>query len=105
MDKGARALRKTSRFLAFVLRHKPETVGITLDQHGWAKVDELVDGILRTRPFSLELLEEIVETDEKKRYSFSEDKTLIRANQGHSVKVDVEFVEKEPPPVLYHGTA
>lgn len=95
----------TSRFMSLILRHKPEAIGIKLDEHGWAKVDEFIAGIAKTRPFNMEILEEIVRTDEKTRYSFNGDKTLIRANQGHSVAVDVELDEKEPPEYLYHGTA
>lgn len=95
----------TSRFISLILRHKPEVIGITLDAHGWARVDELIAGVSRTRPLTLEMLVEIVEKDSKRRYSFSEDRTLIRANQGHSVDVDVELEEREPPSVLYHGTA
>ena len=93
-----------SKFIALILRHKPETVGITLDEHGWANVEELIAGIAKTQPFTMEMLEEIVRTDNKQRYSFNEDKTLIRANQGHSVPVDVELEEKTPPDILYHGT-
>ena len=101
-----RDIRSTSKFIALILRHKPETVGIALDEHGWAKVDELIVGINATGNHNLtkELLEEIVRTDEKRRYAFNEDHTLIRANQGHSVSVDVELKEMGPPPVLYHGT-
>ena len=95
---------KTGRYLSFVLRHKPEAAGITLDGHGWARVDELIAGVSRTHPLTMELLEEIVATDNKQRYSFNEDKTLIRANQGHSIPVDVELKEAVPPAVLYHGT-
>ena len=94
-------LTKTSKFLSLILRHKPEEIGITLDSHGWAKVEELLTGMKIT----METLEQIVDADEKKRYSFNEDKTLIRANQGHSIPVDVELQEYEPPEFLYHGTA
>ncbi len=97
-------LKDTSKFLSLILRHKPEEIGITLDEHGWANVDDLIAGISKTQPFSMDMLEEIVLTDEKMRYSFNEDKTLIRANQGHSVSVDVELEEKIPPDTLYHGT-
>ena len=93
-----------SRFISLMLRHKPESIGITLDEHGWANVDELIEGISRTQYFDREMLEEIVRTDEKKRYSFNEDRTLIRANQGHSIPVDVELEKTEPPEYLYHGT-
>ena len=94
----------TSRFISLILRHKPETIGITLDEHGWANVKDLIEGIKKTRPFDMDMLEEIVRTDNKQRYSFNEDKTLIRANQGHSIPVDVELTKAVPPDILYHGT-
>ena len=97
-------LKNTSKFIALILRHKPESIGIRLDEHGWANVDELVDGIAQTQVFDREMLEDIVRTDEKQRYSFNEDKTLIRANQGHSIPVDVELKKKTPPNILWHGT-
>jgi len=95
---------ETGKFIALILRHKPEVIGISLDEHGWANVDELIAGIAKIQPFTMEMLEEIVSSDEKQRYSFNEDKSLIRANQGHSIPVDVELEEKEPPEILYHGT-
>lgn len=95
---------KTSRFISLILRHKPETIGITLDEHGWANVEELIAGISKTQYIDMAMLEKIVATDNKQRYSFNEDKTLIRANQGHSIPVDVELPKKEPPAILYHGT-
>ncbi len=97
-------LTNTSRYMSLILRHKPETIGISLDEHGWANVAELIDGMAATHEFNMEILEEIVRTDEKQRYSFNEDKTLIRANQGHSIPVDVELEEIEPPAELWHGT-
>ena len=97
---------KLSVFLSLVLRHQPEAANIKLDKHGWANVEELLEGVNRTgRVINKEILEEIVAKDKKQRYSFNEDKTLIRANQGHSVPVDVELKEQEPPEFLYHGTA
>lgn len=93
------------KYIALILRHKPEVIGITLDEHGWANVDDLVEGIRKEYDFDKEKLEEIVAEDNKQRYSFNEDKTLIRANQGHSIHVDVELEQKTPPDVLYHGTA
>ena len=89
-----------------IRRHKPETIGISLDEHGWADVQELIDGINASGSdyLDMDVLEEIVRTDEKQRYSFNEDHTLIRANQGHSIPVDVELEEKNPPALLYHGT-
>ena len=94
-----------SKYLSLILRHKPEVIDITLDEHGWANVQELIDGINKTDTITMEILEEIVATDNKQRYSFNEDKTKIRANQGHSINVDVEFEERNPPKFLYHGTA
>ena len=99
------SITETSRYIALILRHKPKTIDIKLDEHGWAKVDELLKGVSKTHPLTLEMLEKIVEIDDKQRFAFNEDKTLIRANQGHSVSVDVELKEMIPPKVLYHGTA
>ena len=96
---------ETSKYISLILRHKPEVIGITLDEHGWANVDELIEGVNRTHRLDMAMLEDIVRTDEKQRYSFNEDKTLIRANQGHSIPVDVELKEVIPPEYLYHGTA
>lgn len=105
MQISNKRLTEFGKFLALILRHKPEEIGIELDEHGWAKVDELVEKIHDTNEdFSLDTLELIVKTDNKGRYSFNEDHTLIRANQGHSIKVDVELEEKRPPEILYHGT-
>ena len=96
--------KETSKYIALILRHKPETIGLTLDEHGWADVKELIAGVGKTHTLTMEILEQIVAEDSKQRYSFNEDKTKIRANQGHSVLVDVELEEKEPPEILYHGT-
>lgn len=98
------SLKNISKYISLILRHKPETIGITLDEHGWANVEELINGVSKTYPLTMTELEEIVQSDEKQRYSFNEDKTLIRANQGHSVDVDVELEEVKPPKYLYHGT-
>lgn len=78
---------KTSMFIALILRHKPEVIGISLDEHGWADVAQLIDDIQKKYPFSMGILEEIVECNNKKRFVFNADKTKIRANQGHSVHV------------------
>ncbi|MBQ6655091.1 MAG: RNA 2'-phosphotransferase [Erysipelotrichaceae bacterium] len=94
----------TSKYISLILRHKPEVIGITLDEHGWADVSQLIAGVSKTHRLDRQLLEKIVAEDEKQRYSFNEDKTLIRANQGHSIPVDVELEEVTPPAVLYHGT-
>lgn len=98
------SLVEISRFVALILRHKPEVIGITLDEHGWADVKELIDGISKTHPITMEMLEDVVRLDGKGRYAFNEDKTRIRARQGHSLAVDVQLKEAVPPSVLYHGT-
>ena len=97
-------LKNTSKFISLILRHKPEVIGITLDEHGWADVQQLIKGVSRNYQLTEELLEQIVAEDEKQRYSFNEDHTLIRANQGHSIPVDVELEQVIPPQYLYHGT-
>ena len=80
------------KFISKILRHEPGLIGIRVDEHGWADVEELIAGIQAAgHPgFDMAALEEIVETNNKQRYSFSSDKRLIRANQGHSIPVDVE---------------
>ena len=88
MDKKEKEI---SKFISLILRHKPEVIGISLDEHGWADVSELIKGIDKTHKLDMEILEKIVSEDEKQRYSFNDDKTLIRANQGHSINVDVEL--------------
>ena len=100
------SLTGTSRFISFILRHKPEVIGITPDEHGWADVDDMIAGINQSGKYKIDrdILDEIVRTDEKQRYSYNEDHTLIRANQGHSIPVDVELEKVEPPEFLYHGT-
>lgn len=98
------SLIRTSRYISMILRHKPEKIGITLDEHSQAKIDELIEGVNQTHPLNFSILEEIVKTDNKQRYSFKKDKTLIRVNQGHSILVDVELETKTPPQYLYHGT-
>lgn len=96
---------KVSKYISLILRHKPEEAGISLDKNGWANVNELIVGVAKKySDFNIDILEEIVTTDEKQRYSFNDDHTLIRANQGHSVKVDVELTKMRPPEYLYHGT-
>ena len=95
-----------SKYIALILRHKPEAIGISLDEHGWADANELVEGVRRKFPgFSFVDLKKIVIADDKQRYTFDESETRIRARQGHSVKVDVGLKEIIPPNILYHGTA
>lgn len=97
---------KTSKFLSLVLRHKPEVIGLKLDNEGWADVEDLIKkSNAEGRKINLELLKEVVRTNNKKRFAFNEDKTKIRASQGHSVEIDLGYLPTTPPDVLYHGTA
>lgn len=97
---------RLSVFLSLVLRHKPEAASISLDSHGWADVHDLIKGVNGTGRFlTSDMLEQIVIEDSKQRYSFNEDHTRIRANQGHSISVDVGLQLSTPPTLLYHGTA
>lgn len=88
--------------LSFLLRHDSEAFSNGLiDKHGWRKVSELV----KDHKYTKDLLDDIVKTNNKQRYEYNEDETLIRARQGHSIKVDVNLSEIIPPDILYHGTA
>jgi putative RNA 2'-phosphotransferase len=96
---------RISKFLSLVLRHEPEKIGIVLDEHGWTDCNELIQAAGRHRvQFDRATLLEIVRTNDKKRFALSEDGTRIRANQGHSVKVDLALTPQPPPETLYHGT-
>ncbi len=98
--------KRISKFLSLILRHQPETISLKLDENGWANVDELKDKCSRHKVvFTLEELDEVVETNDKKRFIFNEDKTKIRANQGHSIDIDLALKPQQPPEFLYHGTA
>lgn len=94
-----------SKFLSFVLRHRPESIGLKLDANGWANIDELI-GKARAhgKLLSREQIERITATNSKKRFAISEDQMRIRANQGHSVEVDLAYEPAVPPAVLFHGT-
>lgn len=97
---------KISRFISLALRHRPQTIGLTLDANGWASVADLIDGAQRANvPLTLEVLRQIVAENDKQRFAFSADGLHIRASQGHSVQVDLELEPLTPPERLYHGTA
>jgi putative RNA 2'-phosphotransferase len=97
---------KTSKLLSLVLRHAPERIGIQLDASGWVEVETLLSALSRHgTPISRADLNEVVETNEKKRFAFSEDGLRIRASQGHSVEVALGYVPQNPPDRLFHGTA
>lgn len=98
--------KKTSKFLSYVLRHHPELINLNLDENGWASVDELIiKSTNDSQGFTFEELDEIVQTNDKKRFIFNEDKTRIRANQGHSVDINLALIPQQPSEFLYNGTA
>jgi putative RNA 2'-phosphotransferase len=97
---------RVSKFLSLILRHKPEAIGLTLDEHGWVEVEELIRLANRSgRSLTRSLVERAVAENDKRRFALSADGTRIRANQGHSVAVDLALSPVEPPELLYHGTA
>jgi putative RNA 2'-phosphotransferase len=97
---------KLSKFLSLVLRHKPDSIDLVLDPQGWVGIDELIEkGNAAGTRFSRDDLLLVVETSDKKRFSVSDDGLRIRAAQGHSVTVALGLPPREPPPILYHGTA
>lgn len=98
--------RRISKFLSLVLRHRPEYINLQLNENGWANVDELIEKAKsRKINFSIEQLNEIVATNDKQRFAFNDNHTMIRANQGHSVKtIDLRLEAVKPPEFLYHGT-
>lgn len=96
---------KISKFLSLVLRHWPEKIGLALDPAGWVEVDELLRACQRHGfPLSQAELENVVIANDKQRFSFNENKTRIRASQGHSVEVELGYQPAQPPERLYHGT-
>lgn len=97
--------KKISKSLSYWLRHRPEVIGITLNNEGWTNVKELIEKAQLEVQFDLDELKEVVVSCDKQRFSFSEDFSNIRASQGHSVKINLSFKEITAPPVLYHGTA
>jgi putative RNA 2'-phosphotransferase len=96
---------RLSKFLSLILRHQPEKVGLKLDEAGWVGVTELLEVSARHgHPMTLQSLQHIVATSEKKRFALSEDGQRIRASQGHSVEVELGYAPATPPALLYHGT-
>jgi putative RNA 2'-phosphotransferase len=96
---------KISKYLSRHLRHRPEDLGLTLEQGGWVAVDTLLAALKqRNMPITCAELEEVVAENSKQRFSFDDAGARIRANQGHSVEVDLELEPQAPPPQLYHGT-
>jgi len=99
-------LKRASKFMSRVLRHKPMDIGLTLDENGWACTKALLEGMNKTGiRIDLDGLKRVVSTNDKQRFKFNEDYSKIRASQGHSVKVDLGLTPAQPPDTLYHGTA
>ena len=103
----SKLLNDTSKFLSYVLRHEPQAIGLTLDSEGWADIANLIDGAKRAgKTIDRDLILQVVDSSDKKRFTISEDGLRIRAAQGHSIKtVAITYPEKVPPEFLYHGTA
>jgi putative RNA 2'-phosphotransferase len=101
------SLVKISKFLSLVLRHAPETIHVNMDKNGWVDIQELIDNANARKNFRLtiDILKKVVATNDKQRFILSDDGKRIRANQGHSITVDLDLESKMPPDVLYHGTA
>src|SRR3712207_2229181 len=98
--------RELSKYLSLLLRHQPENLGITLDEAGWTDVQELLVKMQQKgMQVNFELLKQVVDNNDKKRFAFNQDFTKIRASQGHSISIDLGLQPQEPPDFLYHGTA
>lgn len=96
---------KISKFLSYVLRHKSESIGLELNPYGWLLIDDIIANSKKDIALSKKRIAETVVSNKKKRFTISDDGKSIRANQGHSIKVDLQLMAKEPPTILYHGTA
>jgi putative RNA 2'-phosphotransferase len=98
-------IKNISKFMSLVLRHKPEEIELVLDNEGWARVDELISQMNKKGiVVDFDVIDEVVRTNDKKRFAFNEDKTRIRASQGHSIEVKLNLQAVAPPDILYHGT-
>jgi putative RNA 2'-phosphotransferase len=98
---------KTSKFLSLVLRHSPETIHLNMDKNGWVTIQQLIDNANKHKNMRLnkDIIKAVVETNDKQRFIISDDGKKIRANQGHSIAVDLGLESQMPPDILYHGTA
>lgn len=96
----------TSKLLSYVLRHRPDSIGLQLDANGWADVDELLRRLAEHgKPVARDLLDRVVAENDKQRFAFDAQRARIRASQGHSIDVELGLEPVQPPDVLYHGTA
>ena len=101
MDKHE--LKARSKFLSYLLRHRPEALNLTMDAQGWVPVSQIIEN--SDQPISKAQITEIVRSNAKQRFDLSADGSKIRANQGHSILVDLELEPQAPPATLFHGTA
>lgn len=98
-------VKEISKFLSLVLRHAPEKINVTLDENGWVEVETLISQCNKfNKQLNREILNFVVETNNKKRFAFNDDGTKIRASQGHSIEVELNLDEVKPLDILYHGT-
>ncbi|MBM3980373.1 MAG: RNA 2'-phosphotransferase [Planctomycetes bacterium] len=103
MDEKRRV--RISKFMSLVLRHEPHTAGLTLEPGGWVLIDDLLAGAARAGSrFTRDELLAVVSTCEKQRFALDDSSMKVRANQGHSTEVDLQFEASEPPAELFHGT-
>jgi putative RNA 2'-phosphotransferase len=99
-------LKHISKLMSFVLRHQPGSIGLQLNENGWANLQELIKKINDSgTAVTIDIIRAVVDTNDKKRFAFNEDKTMIRASQGHSINVELNLKPLPPPDTLYHGTA
>lgn len=105
MSKTSTQLNKTSKFLSYILRHCPEYIDLQINNEGWVLISELIDKAPPDTLLSQDSIQEVVESCDKQRFKISEDGLKIRANQGHSIKVDLKLIPSPPPTELFHGTA
>ena len=106
-DKSTDVIVRISKFLSLILRHSPGIIHLSIDKNGWANIDELIANADKYKKMRLtiDLIKTTVETNDKQRFIISDDGKRIRANQGHSIQIDLELESKTPPDILYHGTA
>lgn len=105
---NAKQNKTISKFLSLLLRHKPELLDLDMDAQGWVSTQELIQKCQKENPrlnLNMENLTIVVDSNNKKRFAFNADKSKIRANQGHSISIDLGYQPSTPPEILYHGTA
>ena len=106
MNNSKKEIIKTSKFLSLILRHRPELIDVKLDNNGWVDIDKLISQLKDNgKNITKSLLIEVVESNDKKRFTISDDGRKIRAAQGHSIDIDLNLISRTPPECLFHGTS